>query len=484
MVDLIDPELGRLVIAAAIAAQECRAARPVGGYVPTQDVYLSKENEAGWPANVRSGTDKVADGAPLDWRGLLQFREKTASYQIDPTDVPALGELARYVYADAELAARVSPLFAYADDDAMRERVVGSEAVLLVGTILNRAEALGDTRPEYLSELYAEIEKGLLADELSGALLFPLALTRLEAELPFEIADGITLEEITPQLQLARAVSIGANEVNPYLVAAATHMLVIEGVVFDNSNGHLHRQISAQYQMPGASTADLVCEALSIVSGRPIGYAQICLKPDDWTSNSWRCDLPVVESVATVTKYPVSLNDRGWLKQYDDISSETLARLPAAFAALRSTDRRAQLASRRLAQAAQRTEPDDILIDACIGIEALLGKEHAELVHRMGLRAATALSAIGWKSTVAYEASKKVYDYRSAIVHGDEPKKKTITIAGDHFSPASTAVYLLRTLLDAHLFSEPPWTPATLDSALFDAITAASAPDPASDGAA
>jgi hypothetical protein len=172
-----------------------------------------------------------------------------------------------------------------------------------------------------------------------------------------------------------------------------------------------------------------------------------------------------------VRKYPVATNERGWLRQHEPVSADALGRLPAVYAALRSTDRRAQLASRRLAQTAQRTLRDDVLIDACIGIEALLGEEHAELVHRMSLRAATALSAVGWRPATAAEMLKKVYGYRSALVHGDLPKKQTITIEGNAYSPSSTAVFMLRVLLDAHLSSTPPWTPSSLDAALFEALS-------------
>lgn len=473
MNDLIDPQLGRLVVQSALAARVAFMSRPDEWvYTPVQTSYMYTENEAGWPSVVGSSEEATKEKSLVDWRRILRFTERSTRWELDAVDIPTLAELARYVNADCRLADRVSALAAHAKDPAMRQQMVAEDAVNLVGTVLNRADSVGVDGEQALTSIYAELERGLLLDELVGDLVFPLVLCRIEGDLPFAVSDGITLEELTPDVQLARARSLGSgDDINPYLVAAATHALVLKARTFDNSAGYLHRHIEAHNNPPGIADADLVCEALSIVAGRNVGFAQVCLVPTGWTASPWRAELPSVESLATVRKYPVAMNERGWLKQHEPVSADALGRLPAVFAALRSTDRRAQLASRRLAQTAQRTLRDDVLIDACIGIEALLGEAHAELVHRMSLRAATALSAVGWRPSTAAETLRKVYGYRSAIVHGDVPKKQTITVEGEAFSPSSTAVFMLRVLLDAHLSSTPPWTPSSLDAALFEALS-------------
>jgi hypothetical protein len=114
--------------------------------------------------------------------------------------------------------------------------------------------------------------------------------------------------------------------------------------------------------------------------------------------------------------------------------------------------------------------PEDVLLDACIGIEALLGEQHDELVHRMGLRAATALAPHTMEAARAYDVLKKVYNHRSKIVHGTETTDPTIAIGEDKYSAKSVAVLLLRVLLRSHLASSPSWTPADLDTQLFKAL--------------
>jgi hypothetical protein len=103
-------------------------------------------------------------------------------------------------------------------------------------------------------------------------------------------------------------------------------------------------------------------------------------------------------------------------------------------------------------------EPDkpDSAVDACIGIEALVGEEYDELVHRMALRAATALAPNADPHAI-YKAVKSAYDYRSAIVHGTEPskKKQQVPLPGSGTMPARTlALILLSALLRSVLAAD------------------------------
>jgi hypothetical protein len=470
--NLIEPELGRLVTLASLASVSAYATLPnPGGYEPRQDTYVYKENEAGWPSNARSTPDPSKEDTPLDWRRILGVSKASTYVKLDVADIPQLAELVRFVVTRRDLGTRLSPLSPQAPDEAMCKTMVSGDAVRLVATTLNRAASVGDFSEATLLEIYRQLEQGLLADELRGDLIYPLALRRLEISESIKVSEGVFIEPLTPETQLARAISGGSSSnVNPYLVAAATHAVVLKNRTFDNRGGSLKRQLLAPYNPPGLAEVDLVCEALAIVSGLDVGYAQVCVRPDGWADDTWKLGLPPVESLATVSNYPLALNDRRWLREHEPVGASALERLPGAFAALRATDRRARLASRRLAQTARREFSDDALIDACIGIEALLSQEHTELTHRMGLRAATALVAMGWKPSIAYQVLKKVYDYRSAIVHGDVPKKSTVEVLGREYPVSESAIHLLRELLDAHLSSEPPWTPAILDEELFYAL--------------
>ena len=101
-----------------------------------------------------------------------------------------------------------------------------------------------------------------------------------------------------------------------------------------------------------------------------------------------------------------------------------------------------ELACSRLADAETRTRPQDRLVDAVIGMEALLlaglGKEDrkGELKYRFSLHYST-LFDTAEKRHYAFRVAKKLYDLRSAIAHGSKladdrhrVAEESLTLAG------------------------------------------------------
>lgn len=482
-VEFIDAVFADAVVTAAVEARAVWDAREHGGYVPRRDVWVYEENDAGWPANTRAAHRASDRERPLDWRTILSVEKPSRTWEVDVSDVPALGAVIDHVAAHETLGVRVSPVPPRPEHAEASEWMMTVSAIGVVADVLNRAESTGVRDRVGLAEIYRQLECALLAPELPGDIVIPLMLRRLDITEPLQVAAGITLEALTEQEQLARAVTVTLSDVNAYLIAAATHAIVIHDQVLPNAEGPLPRQIAAHSTPPGVEVADLICQALEIVSDLEFGYAQVCVRPHGW-ADGWTLDLPPWENIATVAGYPRQFDTRrGWLREQPLVTGDMLTDLPAVFAALSATDARAQLAARRLAQASRRGLVDDILIDACIGIEALLGEQHSELSHRMGMRAAAALAPFGWNPGVTYRALKAVYDYRSKIVHGDDPTKKHVTVDGQNFTPHRIAVQLLRLLLRAHLASTPPWRPGDLDDTIFAALASTTDP-PAVDGEA
>jgi hypothetical protein len=133
-----------------------------------------------------------------------------------------------------------------------------------------------------------------------------------------------------------------------------------------------------------------------------------------------------------------------------------------------------RLAARRLAAAQARSDEDedDRTVDACIGLEALLGEGRDELTHRLALRAATVLATRSDEAVdarVVYGLVKKVYSHRSAVVHGSaSDKHKVIKVNGTEWSASAVAVFLLREVLRDALTGE--WTPSSLDDRLLQSL--------------
>ena len=458
-------QLADLMVNAALKMHEFgQEAIAKGGYFPRVAQNEYKENKFGWPVVTRPHLLLEKKSEFVDWSSVFGA-EKNDTRKFDARDVPALAPLIEHATLDNSLDRAFNPLDLGRGD---RNRWVAIGAVREAATILTRAEALGDVSGSALRSVYGEWERGHFQNEVVGDLLFPILLMRFDVDERTEILPGISIEKIPQEIQLARALSVEYSEVNAYLASAATHAFVLHDQHFDNSDGPLARRMRLSTNPPGRDEVDRLFQALTIASGYESGYAQICLRPRDWATG-WMLDLPPLENVASFIAYPNSFNG-GWNGEGSAVNVEALEKLPALLNGLKTTSTRAKLAARRLRQSSMREDRDDIVIDACIGIEALVGEERDELVHRMSLRASVALSRVGWKARAAYDLLKKVYGHRSKIVHGTEPKNATIKFADNEFEVAATAVFLLRSLLEAHLLASPPWNPPDLDSSLFEAI--------------
>jgi hypothetical protein len=459
----INPELANCVLAAVKGVKRLVLDPDAKlGYVSRRDVPAFKTNAWGWPSVSTSYFGSSPDG-PMNWDSLFGYKKDTGSARFDATDVVELARAIDFVLADPDLRSKFSG-FGVSVEDPETSKMLGTlDVIRVVTTIAERSEATGqDDR-----DVYIEHERALLGATLVADVLVPITLVRLDLTEPLHLGGDVWIELLDEPTHRARAVDIHSN-VNAFLVSAATHAVVFRNRDFDNSRGPLVRRVLLDAHPPFQEEIDEVFQALEIATDQRLGYVQVLLNPRDW-GYTWRGELPPIESTTTPSRLPKELADKGWNSEPRHINADRLANAPRIFSSLRSTSARGKLAARRLLQSSLRSNPEDTLLDACIGIEALLGEQHDELVHRMGLRASVAL-VDRMDAPLAYEILKKVYGHRSKIVHGTEPKNPTINIRGDSWSANSVAVWLLRLLLQSHLARTPTWTPADLDAALFAAI--------------
>lgn len=466
MTQPIDEEFCQVVLTAVHAVKQfvLEPGRELG-YIPRREVPKFKTNDHGWPSLATSFMASGGADDPMNWGALFgnTVGRGTAKFTVD--EVPEFKVVSDYLRDHPDLAAKVSPTSVRAEDADRATMWRTNDAIAVVTTIIERSIATGESD----REVYLQHERALLADTLKADMLAPIALVMLDLDGPLELGNGTWIEPLDEATHRARAVgTFSANE-NPYLVSAATHAVVLRDRKFDNSKGSIFRQIGLELEPKYLEELEQAFQALTIVSEQPTGYAQIFLRSKDW-ADKWVGDLPAVQTVGTMRRYPTSLGERGWNQSPLRIGSDRLDNLPATYQRLTQTSKRGQLAARRLFGSALRTDPEDIILDACIGIEALLGEEHDELVHRMGLRAAVALAPHGWGPERAHEILKKVYGHRSKIVHGTERKNSTINIDGEDYSTDSVAVYLLGHLLRSHLAESPAWTTEILDQRLFSSL--------------
>lgn len=465
-----DPELWELTRVAVYAAQEAVDAHLTSkGYRPRVEVPSVREFDSGWP-DIRSTRLLPPDDAPTDFSALFG----TQRDQLKPiafSDVPELAALIDYVRGRDDIYSRLTMASAGSQD--MELRMFEHEVADLPLSLLDRARATGASSDEELLALYLERERAWLLNPLPVEYVIPFALTAFDLDRTLVIDETTRIEPLDERTQAARAPSVyySQGSVPDAVVGAATHALVLSGHQMPNP-GPMPRVFGGVVEQPPLDDADLVCEALRILSHVTVGYAQILSRPLGW-ADRWTHDLPTFIPVKTLRRYPDQFDDYGWLRPPNPIPADTLAQLPTLVASLRVAPPRIRLASRRLSTATLRADEDDRTVDACIGLEALLGEGRDELSHRMALRAATALATAEDPANpqVIYDLVKKVYAHRSAVVHGTEGgKSRRIPFAGATRTADSIAVFLLRELLVDVLTRSGGWTPQSLDADLLNSL--------------
>jgi hypothetical protein len=212
--------------------------------------------------------------------------------------------------------------------------------------------------------------------------------------------------------------------------------------------------------------------ALRVLTWVKVGYAQILLRPIGW-ADRWEHNLPPLISYGVYRQYPDSFNDFGWLEA-QEIEEKDLNQLPMVFSTLQGAPAPIALAARRLSQTHLRSSQDDITIDSCIGMEALLSKDTAELSHRLSLRAATLLATRTkepWNAQTVYDVVRNIYKHRSAIVHGTNKIAQSRSHVGDQeFETSVLASMVLREVLLTMIERPEAATPEALDEALLSAL--------------
>jgi hypothetical protein len=467
------PELWRITLPAVRAARSKGLAYIASGsYVSRADVPEYETNGHGW--STTTNRDRFSDrkDSPVNWDYM--FGHKRGHFAAMAwSEVPELAAAAEQVrelaLSDSTLERAVSVLSRTEKDSTERAEQVEFEYVRFVGDIVARAEAIGASSDAELLGIYLQLERARFAAELRGDLMVPIALTALDLDEPTQIGEGVWIEPLDQATQRARAVSpLYEGRISAYVVAAATHAIVLRSVTFPN---HDRARRIFGHVAPDLTNVDRVIECLHIATGRDTGYAQVIVRPDGW-ADDWIHDLPPIWKVTKLHAYPDEFDEGGWNAPQVVVPWEDFQRLPTLYAALTAAPANVQLAARRAMRAVLRADDEDETIDATIGIEALLlaNNDRDELTHRMAQRAAAALAG-EYEPEVIYRLLKKVYEHRSKIVHGRTRRQSTVNLGDQHYPAQQIATLLLRILLLNLLAANEPWTPEALDARLLAGLT-------------
>lgn len=470
--DVLDPSLFRLtmdVVGEMNAKATEYVAREGRKYVPMRrQRSVGAYDYSGWPS-VGGRTTSGETGAIA--YGELFSTISDALHPFAYEDLETMGALVTYVHETPHVLDRVRPAAPFAGIDVREDLVEKLTDITITGlpaAIFDRAKALDlEIGESAVLDLYRQKERAWLAADLAYQLVVPLVLTRLELAGTFEIDERTRIEVLTDDdLRAMGSSDYDISGVPGPVADAAQFAIVVD--MQPMRNGGEGRLLFAHPDPPDTTGVEAICEALRVVSSVPTGWARVFRRPVGW-ARRWTDALPPYDLLHSARRYPAAFDDFGWLRPPETVGRDRLDRLPAVTAALARAAKPTQLAARRLSTASVRDAPDDQLVDACIGLEALLGQKGAELSYRIALRTAALLSSRTSDpvpAPLAFAMAKVVYSRRSEIVHGSTSERSVLFSQPGGHEPIPTnvlAVRLLRQVLQERLLRADNWRVEDLD---------------------
>jgi hypothetical protein len=469
-----DPELLRLVEAVVLQGRSLAIkAKSEGKRISSYQSWP----ELSWLESGFPSVHVSPFSGPVDYSQAFSAKEDRFAGPVIYSDLPSFQNLISYAQHSEQLRARLLPPRRQLNDP-IADDLLRFEIVHIATAIIDRTmHTYGDEEINTAAfrKFYLEMEAPLFDDQLSIEILTPIALTKFEAEERMELAANIFLERMDDGTHQARyprsSLWLPAQGI---VISAATHALVLSNYVMPATN--VWERYRSELSLYPVDVVDRFFAALRLVTGIQTGYAQIVLRPIAWAED-YMATLPPLIAGPSVHRYPDRFDNYGWLaKDRHLVTANELSEVASTFSDLLDAPDAISLATRRLNSAMLRTDEADSIIDLCIGLEALLTDEtQTEMTHKLALRIA-ALSTLSeerkYTPEQVFRAVKRIYNYRSKLVHGrtDAASHRTIPfLEPPHNQAPDVAADLLRQVVRTLLRHASYLTPSKIDIELIAA---------------
>ncbi|RYY80589.1 MAG: hypothetical protein EOO69_01450 [Moraxellaceae bacterium] len=266
-------------------------------------------------------------------------------------------------------------------------------------------------------------------EKLPIIIYVPILFLNFEIE-KYDLAEGVSIQRISDQLHLSRAEAKSNNiVVHDCVLDSATHALVIENYYIDNKDRDSYDCLYYKEAYPNVLIQNFF-SALRLVNDYKTGYAQIFSKSENWTSD-FKENLLNVRG-CSVREFPHEFEfNRYWLSNnFPIVNLDQLNKVKDLYGKLASNNHKSiPIALKRLNSCMLRQDEEDTVLDATIALEILLSDDgKTEMTHKLALRV-TALSKLDSNISESpkdiFDKVKKVYAYRSGIVHGNKNLEKS-----------------------------------------------------------
>ena len=297
-----------------------------------------------------------------------------------------------------------------------------------------------------------------IGDTLKIDIYVPICLASFQDE-TIRLSDHIEIVRIPEAVQKSRKEACQYESNNEDSVAAcATHMIVFHEYCFKNEEYFSINAATRNYNAYPINDINIIMAVIRIVTGYSIGYEQILSRPIDWIDDFCADLLPLYGAKSHFVN--AKEYEKSWLHlPVGYINSEQAQAIQKLYTTITSLDENKTngklfFALKRLNRCMLRDENDDMAIDATIGLESLLaGGTKGEITYTISNRVPVVFKhepSDAYKANECRAIMKKIYNYRSIMVHGGtlKPTDRFYTINGENVEIDRIAVdFLRRTLL-------------------------------------
>jgi hypothetical protein len=307
-----------------------------------------------------------------------------------------------------------------------------------------------------IDKIVTEHLSRIFADSISFNIWVPIIFTDFECDY-FEFSDKVSIRRITNDFQIARNAYVDDfrnSQVNKLLIQGCSHAIVLKGFKSNNQvSNSLHQDfLNAIETKEFKNTLKNLTGAINIISKEQLFYHQVFSHSESGLMGRY-AEIESVNTTYIDEEIPEYLSDYGWLRTPKSISTIELENSKLIFKSVNSNkNSKIEFATRKLISASLRNKNEDALLDATIGLESILSNDSkSEITYRLSMRGGFVCKLHQldeFTPSQIRDFLKKIYAYRSAIVHGakelDKLKKSKIEIDGSSIHCNYLALKILR----------------------------------------
>lgn len=315
-----------------------------------------------------------------------------------------------------------------------------------------------EANDEKLKSVFAPLFWTLIQSKYNVTIVIPIAIVPFEFD-RLKISNRAYIMKMDDVFQLSRArVRNHGSGAHKNVVDAATHAFVLTGWQFNDIDDYydIQRSMSSLDAFPKKEINTLFA-ALRLATGYGTGYAQLIYWPRGWACNYTAGLLPL--SGTTVRQYPQDFDNFGWNKKFDTLTKADAKSIGQLYTALLECEQpQIGIAIKRLNSCYLRDNDEDTIIDACIGLEALLSDgDGNEMTHKLALRLAALKKLNNEDAAQTFKEVKNIYAVRSSIVHGGRRSKKKNKMTNEEAAKKALTFIsdCIKTLLENRDFLDP-----------------------------